>query len=939
MVALIIVGERGQGLSQSVSTNISVFAILPCDFEEGTTCQWLQGVGDDFDWTLHSGETPSGFTGPPYDHTKGNDNGHYLYTEASDPQQRGDVAHIISPYILPSLTDSCTVTFFYHMFGYHIGALRVLLQTLGNDTPQVVWEQQGQVGDRWVEVEVNLTSFRTAVFQVVIEGEIGSYQGDIAIDDISFSPGCERIEEGSVRLEDGTTPNEGRVEIFHNGAWGTVCNSGWTEQSASITCRQGGYKQAVSSGTRFPGQPATPIWLSDVVCTGEEEELADCDRSVWGQTGTCTHSMDVSVECSGFRPFCPTVHNECLNGQCVPRDRWCDFTDDCGDQTDEQQCASYPGRCDFQHGLCDWIQPDQDDADWIRHSGSTPTSNTGPTADHLGSTSSYYLYLEASDSGHRDKALLAYPHTFRPSSSCKVRFYYHIYGRDAGYLRVFLTTSHGSRKVWELRGEQGNNWHRGVVPLSSDKNFQIYIEGEVGSSHIGDIGLDDVSLSDDCVLANDSCETNGGPVFTCGIGGCVPGESRCDFTWNCADGSDETNCDDILGRCDFETDLCSWQQNREDSADFTRARGADVQGQQLPVTDHTFDSFIGYYVFVINASPGPTNTRRAKLKSTIQLGQSVDCSLRFYYHFSGRSASNISVVMMEANTGLMQQVWVKPREETPAWTFANVMLRGPFLVFTVSLSVSLDLSLEGAVAVDDISFSPSCIQGNLTHVRTTTTDRNEATTKEDASSLVTTTTFDLMTKPPDSGGLATGPLVGIVVGSLVFLVIMVACVVYFARSGKHPSALSQRNTQRDEPDSNDYDQNVQYTTGSSQINLTDIGAPNMDDQGYATLTETTHEYQALQFQPPHRFICPFTKSIMVEPVTASDGYTYDRTEIEGWLIRNQTSPSTNQKLTDFTLVPNLALKAEIDKYQAAAADRARPSAQGKTSPRLTNISV
>ncbi|CAH1259361.1 TMPRSS15 [Branchiostoma lanceolatum] len=72
VIALVIVGEQGQGLSQSVSANISVFPILPCDFEEGTTCQWVQGVGDNFDWTLHSGGTPSGFTGPSYDHTKGN---------------------------------------------------------------------------------------------------------------------------------------------------------------------------------------------------------------------------------------------------------------------------------------------------------------------------------------------------------------------------------------------------------------------------------------------------------------------------------------------------------------------------------------------------------------------------------------------------------------------------------------------------------------------------------------------------------------------------------------------------------------------------------------------------------------------------------------------------------------------------------------------------
>ncbi|KAI8498468.1 ADP-ribosylation factor-like protein 13B [Branchiostoma belcheri] len=946
-----------------------VFPLPPCDFEDGTTCQWLQDVEDDFDWTVHSGETPSGYTGPAYDHTIGN---------ASDPQQRGHVARIISPYILPSLTDTCMVTFFYHMFGYHIGALRVLVQTAGNGTRQQVWEQRSQVGDRWVEVEVNLTSYKTSRFQVlqyitsslgtilhslhsglslvsvhgsqcdkrepvVIEGEIDSYQGDIAIDDISFSPGCERIGEGSVRLADGTTPSDGRVEIYHSGAWGTVCNSGWTGQSASVACRQRGYNRAVSSGTRYPGPSAAQIWLSEVVCTGDEDGLADCQRSVWGQAGSCTHNMDVSVECAGFRQPCLAVHSTCASGQCVPEDHWCDFSHDCRDQTDEQQCVSYPGRCDFQHSLCDWIQPDQDDVDWIRHSGSTSTSNTGPTADHLGSTNSYYLYLEASDSDHRDKARLAYPHTFRPSSSCKVRFYYHMYGRDAGYLRVFLTTSHGSQSVWEVRGDQGNFWHRGVVPLTSDKNFQIYIEGEFGASHIGDIGLDDVSLSADCVIANDSCQNTTGPVFTCGLGGCVPGESRCDFTWNCADGSDETNCDDVLGRCDFETGLCSWDQNQEDNTDFTRARGADVTGQQLPVRDHTSDSFIGHYVYIINPAPGPAATQTAELDSSVQLGQSENCNLRFYYRFLGRSAGDIKVILKDPDTGLMQQAWVKSREDTPVWTFARVMLRGPFPVFTVSLSASLDLSLEGAVAIDDVSFSPGCVPGNLTQMLITSTDSNKVTTQDGRSSTAPSVNDGIKkTNQSDesTNGLTGTTLVAIIVGSAAFPVLVVAGVVlsmYFIRSARNRPAMSESG-QVDAPESNDYDQIVQYNTGTSQINLLDICTPNMDDQGYATLTQKTSEYQSLQFQTPPRFICPISKSIMVEPVTAADGHTYDRTEIEGWLIRNQTSPSTNQKLTDFTLVPNLTLKAEIEKYQAACKEQ--PSTPGKTRPRhLANISV
>ena len=48
-------------------------------------------------------------------------------------------------------------------------------------------------------------------------------------------------EEGRIRLEDGSAPNEGRVEISSNSSWGTVCNDRWTHNDARILCRQLGY--------------------------------------------------------------------------------------------------------------------------------------------------------------------------------------------------------------------------------------------------------------------------------------------------------------------------------------------------------------------------------------------------------------------------------------------------------------------------------------------------------------------------------------------------------------------------------------------------------------------------------------------------------------------------------------------------------------------------
>ena len=47
---------------------------------------------------------------------------------------------------------------------------------------------------------------------------------------------------GQVRLRDGSTPNQGRVEICMNGVWGNVCNRYWSSYSnAEVVCRQLGY--------------------------------------------------------------------------------------------------------------------------------------------------------------------------------------------------------------------------------------------------------------------------------------------------------------------------------------------------------------------------------------------------------------------------------------------------------------------------------------------------------------------------------------------------------------------------------------------------------------------------------------------------------------------------------------------------------------------------
>lgn len=59
--------------------------------------------------------------------------------------------------------------------------------------------------------------------------------------DFCSSIGC---HDGDIRLVEGSTTLEGRVEICINDVWGTVCDDGWGSEEARVVCRQLGLSSA-----------------------------------------------------------------------------------------------------------------------------------------------------------------------------------------------------------------------------------------------------------------------------------------------------------------------------------------------------------------------------------------------------------------------------------------------------------------------------------------------------------------------------------------------------------------------------------------------------------------------------------------------------------------------------------------------------------------------
>ncbi|XP_074849505.1 neurotrypsin isoform X2 [Carettochelys insculpta] len=100
-----------------------------------------------------------------------------------------------------------------------------------------------------------------------------------------------------IRLMDGENKKEGRVEIFINGQWGTICDDGWSDKDAAVVCRQLGYKGPARARTMaYFGEGKGPIHVDNVKCTGNERSLADCIKQDIG-THNCRHSEDAGVIC------------------------------------------------------------------------------------------------------------------------------------------------------------------------------------------------------------------------------------------------------------------------------------------------------------------------------------------------------------------------------------------------------------------------------------------------------------------------------------------------------------------------------------------------------------------------------------------------------------------------------------------------------------------
>ena len=125
--------------------------------------------------------------------------------------------------------------------------------------------------------------------------------------------------QAPIRLQSGSNQFEGRVEIYYNGTWGTICDDNWDIIDArynclrchtkplyhfhliSVVCRQLGFGDALRAytGGYFGGvDTSIPIHLDEVQCSASDHYLSECRHNGWGNND-CSHTEDAGVACTG----------------------------------------------------------------------------------------------------------------------------------------------------------------------------------------------------------------------------------------------------------------------------------------------------------------------------------------------------------------------------------------------------------------------------------------------------------------------------------------------------------------------------------------------------------------------------------------------------------------------------------------------------------------
>lgn len=442
--------------------------------------------------------------------------------------------------------------------------------------------------------------------------------------------------------------------------------------------------------------------------------------------GVALDDITLSKECLPFQEFLPAEPTtlpptgscshgywQCQNGKCYRPEQSCDFEDNCGDNTDESECGT---SCTFENSRCGWQNSLADNFDWVLGVGS-PQSLRPPRDHTLGNRTGKFLYLEATAIGLKDeKAHVKSSRLKESSRSCVMSFWYFKSSKAAGCIQVLIKTDVGTVKIWSESGNHGDEWNKVELHLGKLRNFEVIFEGIRTIDLGGGAAIDDIEFNNCTTAGEDPKECPALTDFLCWNKDCIESHFVCDYKPDCEDLSDEADCSyytSIPGSCNFETQdqewttVCGLIQDSMDDFDWNVSKGG-VSGQTGPDTDHTPGK--GQHFLYVNSS-NQKEGNRAKIITTKFFPASLGvCRVRFWFWmFASRQTGVLKVYAVEEH-GMDILMWSSSRNKENKWMYANVVLSSNS-PFRVAFEAEVGQSEPTEFALDDISFTPECMDG------------------------------------------------------------------------------------------------------------------------------------------------------------------------------------------------------------------------------------
>ncbi|KAF8778576.1 MAM and LDL-receptor class A domain-containing [Argiope bruennichi] len=415
---------------------------------------------------------------------------------------------------------------------------------------------------------------------------------------------------------------------------------------------------------------------------------------------------------------CDSHEFMCGNGRCINDKFLCDFTDDCGDYSDERdfQCQAYKSRCNFDTDLCrSWILENDQYAKWVVRTGSSSLYSSIPQEDHT-TRKSTGKFLNVPSGGYlvrNAKPKIRSPTIDGASENCTIRFYYTTIYADENAVRLYKRVNYNDPKGYEFlkefKAEVTNYWHRAEHTIvNKNGDYQIVLEASLSNKH-GSLNIDDISLTPACHLADgkdipgkptvpppiDKCYEEG--KLTCKNGNCYSHLQRCNFINDCGDNTDEKDCGTS---CTFENGTCGWYNPDMYRGKWVVASGKNYYWSKLD-KDHTYGNSSGKY---IKPSGLLQQGDVAQFHTQNYVVSGGNCKMNFWF-FRQSTGKALLRVLLEKNLkkDKFTVLWRNDTDGKPEWTsaVANINQQEHF---SIVIEVTLGSGYLSSMAIDDIEF-------------------------------------------------------------------------------------------------------------------------------------------------------------------------------------------------------------------------------------------